>query len=382
MQFIDEVRIRALAGDGGRGCVAFRREKFVPKGGPSGGDGGRGGSVVFVGSENANTLFPLRHRAQLKAERGRHGEGSNRAGRSGEDVEVIVPLGTVVFDDEDDRFIGEVLEHDQRLVVAQGGRGGLGNANFATSTRQAPRYAQPGEEGEQLWLRCELKLLADVGVVGLPNAGKSTFISVVTAAKPKIADYPFTTLAPQLGVVARSVVDRPFVIADLPGLIEGASEGAGLGHRFLRHVERCRALVHLVDVSAREMAEDEPGADEELAVIEGELRSFDPALMLRPRIVVATKMDAVDPDRLEALETAAAERDLRLFRISSVTHDGLDPVVAALGEMLEETEPFPAIGPRAGAGAEAESRKTVPDEGEENERPARRLDLESWDGPS
>lgn len=377
MQFIDEVRIRAIAGDGGRGCVAFRREKFVPKGGPSGGDGGRGGSVVFVGSENANTLYPLRHRAQLKAERGRHGEGSDRAGRSGEDVEVTVPLGTVVFDEDDDRFIGEILEHGQRLVVAQGGRGGLGNANFATATRQAPRYAQPGEEGEQLWLRCELKLLADVGVVGLPNAGKSTFISVVTAAKPKIADYPFTTLAPQLGVVARGVVDRPFVIADLPGLIEGASEGAGLGHRFLRHVERCRVLVHLVDVSGREMAEDEPGADEELAIIEGELRSFDPALVERPRIVVATKMDAVDEDRLAALESAAAARDLRLFKISSVTHEGLDPVVAALGELLEQTEPFPPLGRSAAA-----ERETEAVDGIDEERPPRRLDLDSWDGPS
>ncbi len=331
MQFIDEVRIRVEAGHGGSGCIAFRREKFVPRGGPSGGDGGDGGSVVMIGSLGVNTLYQLRHNSLLRAERGRHGEGSNKTGRSGDDYEVPVPLGTIVFDEDQSTVVGEITAAGQRLVVARGGQGGRGNARFATAVRQAPRFAQPGEEGDERWIRCELKLLADVGVVGLPNAGKSTLISSITAARPKIADYPFTTLVPQLGVVARGPLDEPFVIADLPGLIRGASEGAGLGFRFLRHIERCRVLVHLVDLAVGEVA-----ADEELAMIEHELENFDASLMQRPRFIVGTKIDARDEERSAQLRAAAEARDLPYFEISSVTHDGVDRLVSELGQLLEQ----------------------------------------------
>ncbi len=335
MIFIDEADFRAEAGAGGAGCVAFRREKFVPKGGPAGGDGGDGGSVVVVGDPGVNTLYHLRHNRVFRAERGRAGEGSRKSGRSGEDLELRVPLGTMVEDAETEELLGEVLVDGQVLVLAQGGRGGRGNAHFATSTRQTPRYAQPGEAGQEREVRLQLKLLADVGLVGLPNAGKSTLISVLSAARPKVADYPFTTLVPQLGVVARDPGERPFVIADLPGLIAGAAQGAGLGIRFLKHVERCRVLVHLVDVSMGEQS-----AAEELAVIEGELAAFDPELLERPRIVIASKIDVVDPDRLADLQRAAEERGLELLEVSSVVREGLGPVVGAIVARLwpEEVE--------------------------------------------
>jgi len=300
--FIDEATVHVQAGRGGDGCIAFRREKYVPRGGPSGGDGGHGGSVVLVGDQGLNTLYHLSLPAIYAAERGRNGQGSNKTGRSGEDLEVRVALGTQAFDAATGELVGEVLEHGQRLVVAAGGRGGRGNARFSSATRQAPRHAQPGEEAVERRLRLELKLLADVGVVGLPNAGKSTLIGALSAARPKVADYPFTTLVPQLGVVATGPYDS-FVIADLPGLIAGAAEGAGLGVQFLRHVERCRVLLHLVELAN---PESDPAVD--LATVEHELGAFDPDLLRRPRLICGSKVDAVvagQPQRLRAAAAAA-----------------------------------------------------------------------------
>lgn len=323
--------IHVRAGRGGNGCSAFRREKFVPRGGPSGGDGGHGGAVILIGDEGLNTLYHLRFRSIYPAERGRHGEGSNKTGRSGRDLEIKVPPGTQVFDSEDSTLVGEILGHGERLVVAAGGRGGRGNARFATSTNRAPERADPGEEGVERRLRLELKLLADVGVVGLPNAGKSTLISVISAARPRIADYPFTTLVPQLGVVADGPTDEPFVVADLPGLIEGASQGAGLGHQFLRHVERCRVLLHLVDLAA-----EEGSAEEDLSTIEHEMEVFDPGLLKRPRWIVGTKLDSAREERRESLRAAAAERGLRFLEISSVSQEGVRDLVNGLRRLLAE----------------------------------------------
>ncbi len=329
MSFIDEAVLDVQGGRGGNGCVAFRREKYVPRGGPSGGDGGHGGSVFLLGDSQLNTLFHLRFASIYPAERGRHGEGSNRTGASGDDLEVAVPLGTVAFDAATGESLGELLRHGERLLVAAGGHGGRGNARFATSTNRAPRRADPGREGEARRLRLELKLLADVGVVGLPNAGKSTLISTISAARPKIADYPFTTLIPQLGVVARGPMSSPFVIADLPGLIEGAAQGAGLGIRFLKHVERCRVLLHLVDLSS---GEHDAGSD--LATVEAELVAFNEQLLERPRIIVGSKLDAVDPERRRDLTAAAAERGLPYREVSAATHEGLEELVAELETKL------------------------------------------------
>lgn len=333
MIFIDEAVIDVRAGRGGDGCVAFRREKFVPRGGPAGGDGGSGGSIYLVGDEGLNTLYHLRFRSQYVAERGRHGEGSNRTGRSGKDLLVPVPTGTQVLDAATSTMLGELLENGEKLLVAQGGRGGRGNARFATSTNRAPSRADPGSAGEERRLRLELKLLADVGVVGLPNAGKSTLISVISAAKPRIADYPFTTLSPQLGVVAREPLEEPFVIADLPGLIEGAAEGAGLGHQFLRHVERCRILLHLVDLSP-----EQGSAEADLGTVEEELRSFDPKLLDRPRWVVGSKLDVGREERRISLRQAADERGLRYSEISSVTGQGVRELVGEVRGFLAQEE--------------------------------------------
>lgn len=319
--------------------MAFRREKFVPRGGPSGGDGGAGGAVWLIGDARANTLYHLRFRSLYSAERGRHGEGSNRTGVSGADLEVPVPLGTVVYDADGGAVLGELLAAGDRLRVAAGGRGGRGNAFFATATHQAPRFAQPGEEGEERALQLELKLLADVGVVGLPNAGKSTLISRVTAARPKIADYPFTTLVPQLGVVAPEPPAEPFVIADLPGLIAGAAQGAGLGVRFLKHVERCRILLHLVDLSA---FTDEPGAGDDLATVEHELGAFNPELLARPRLVVGSKADAARTERRRDLRAAVATRGLPYFEISSATGEGLPALLNDLSRRLHLPAPTSA----------------------------------------
>jgi|CXWL01.1.fsa_nt_gi GTP-binding protein len=329
MQFLDEATIDVHGGNGGNGCMAFRREKFVPHGGPSGGDGGHGGAVWVVGQASLNTLYHLHFQPLWRAERGRHGEGSRRTGRSGEDVLVPVPVGTVVYDKETGDRLGEVLADGERMLVAKGGRGGRGNARFASPTNQAPRRADPGEEAEQRRLRLELKLLADVGVVGLPNAGKSTLISVVSNAKPKIADYPFTTLVPQLGVVAEGPLADPFVIADLPGLIAGAAQGAGLGHQFLRHVERCRVLLHLVDLSA-----EGDDAAVELATVEAELRAFDADLLKRPRVIVGSKLDAARPERQQTLSAAAAERGQPYLELSAATGAGVPAAVSLLSRLL------------------------------------------------
>ncbi|HMG76038.1 MAG TPA: GTPase ObgE [Pyrinomonadaceae bacterium] len=330
--FIDRVKIRIEGGHGGNGVTAFRREKFVPRGGPSGGDGGRGGDVWVVGDASLNTLLHLRYNPLHIAGRGLHGEGSNRSGKEGADVTVRVPVGTQVFDPQTNELLFDCDADGQRWLAAHGGRGGFGNAHFTSSTNRAPRYHQEGSEGEEFELQLELKLLADVGLLGYPNAGKSTFISTVSAARPKIADYPFTTLEPHLGVVDLGDF-RTFVIADMPGLIEGAHEGHGLGDRFLRHVERTKLLLHLVDmssVSGRDSVTD-------YQVINRELAAYDAALAARPQIVVATKMDAVDePERVESLRQQALQDERKFFAISSVTGAGVRELITAVGHEIEE----------------------------------------------
>ena len=328
--FIDEVRILVKAGDGGNGCLAFRREKYVPRGGPSGGDGGRGGDVALVASVNQNTLLQFRFNPEHKAERGRHGEGSNRTGADGHSIEIDVPIGTLVFDDATGERLYDFTHAGERFIVARGGRGGKGNARFATATHQAPTEHEPGKPGEEKRLRLELKLLADVGLVGFPNAGKSTLISRISAARPKIADYPFTTLEPNLGVVPMDGF-RSFVVADIPGLIEGAHLGAGLGIQFLRHIERTRLLVHLVDVS------DATGRDpvEDFETVMRELASFGAGLAEKPMLVAASKMDAAqDPARIESLRRLAADRGLPFFEISSVTGQGIEALKYAMAERV------------------------------------------------
>jgi GTP-binding protein len=330
--FIDRAKIRVRGGNGGNGVTAFRREKFVPRGGPSGGDGGRGGDVWLVADASLNTLLHLRYNPEHAGGRGRHGEGSNRSGREGEDVEVRVPVGTQVFDAETGEFYADLSEDGRRWPAAKGGRGGFGNAHFASSTNRAPRYHQEGGAGEERELQLELKLLADVGLVGFPNAGKSTLISTISAAKPKVADYPFTTLEPHLGVVDLGEF-RTFVVADIPGLIEGAHTGAGLGDRFLRHVERTKLLLHLVDVSS--LSGRDPVSDYE--IINRELRAYDEQLAERPQFVVATKLDALDePERLARLRERAAADGRRFFEISSAANRGLRELVHAVGRELDE----------------------------------------------
>lgn len=330
--FIDRVKIKIKAGDGGNGVTAFRREKFVPRGGPSGGDGGRGGDVWLEADDSINTLLHLRYNPEHKAGRGRHGEGSNRFGVSGEDITVKVPVGTEVFDVETEQLLFDFTESGQKFLAAKGGRGGFGNAHFATSTNRAPRYHQEGGIGDELELQLELKLIADVGLVGFPNAGKSTLISVISAAKPKIADYPFTTLEPNLGVVDLGEY-KTFVVADIPGLIEGASEGAGLGDRFLRHVERTKLILHLVDVSSISGRD----AVEDYEIINRELANYNQDLATRPQIVVATKIDALDePERLENLRERALADGKEFFEISAVTNQGTKELVSAVARKLEE----------------------------------------------
>jgi len=328
--FIDEARILVKAGDGGNGCLAFRREKYVPRGGPSGGDGGRGGDVVLVSTEHQNTLLQFRFNPEHKAERGRHGEGSNRTGAEGRSLDVQVPVGTVVYDESTGERLYDFTQPGERFTVARGGKGGRGNARFATSTHQAPTEHEPGFPGEEKRLRLELKLLADVGLVGFPNAGKSTLISRISAARPKIADYPFTTLEPNLGVVQFDDF-RSFVVADIPGLIEGAHLGHGLGTQFLRHIERTRLLAHLVDVS------DASGRDpvHDFETVMEELASFSADLAKKPMILVATKMDAAqDPERVARLRKLAAESGLPYFEISSVTGQGIEALKFAMAERV------------------------------------------------
>jgi len=334
--FIDEVRILVKAGDGGNGCLAFRREKYVPRGGPSGGDGGRGGDVILVSSEHVNTLLQFRFNPEHKAGRGRHGEGSNRTGAEGRTIEVKVPVGTVVHDEMTGERLYDFTHSGERFTVARGGKGGRGNQHFATATHQAPTEHEPGRPGEEKRLRMELKLLADVGLVGFPNAGKSTLISRSSAARPKIADYPFTTLQPNLGVVQMENF-RSFVVADIPGLIEGAHLGHGLGVQFLRHIERTRLLVHLVDVS--ESSGRDPVHDFE--VVTEELASFSGDLVKKPMLVLATKLDAAqDPERVASLRRLAAERGLPYLEISSATGQGIDALKHAMADRV--LAPVPA----------------------------------------
>ena len=325
--FIDHSKISVKAGDGGNGCVAFRREKFVPKGGPSGGDGGAGGSVFVVASGRLNTLYHLQFKREWKAGRGQHGMGSNCSGHAGDDVFIELPIGTVVRDADTGELLADLTEDGAKILVAKGGRGGQGNQHFATATRQAPRFAQPGEAGEERSLAIELKLIADVGLIGLPNAGKSTLISVISAARPKIADYPFTTLVPNLGVV--SIDDDTFVVADIPGLIEGAHEGHGLGDRFLRHVERCSILVHLVDLSAGE----NPAADAE--VIERELALYSEMLAEKPRLICGSKLDSAFPGAPESLRGYAERRGYAYHEISAVVGTGVEELLRKLNPIVK-----------------------------------------------
>jgi len=338
--FVDEVDIHVAAGDGGRGALSFRREKYVPRGGPDGGDGGAGGSVYIVATPRKNTLVDFRFHPEFEARRGSHGQGANKTGQTGDDLEIEVPIGTLVYEKHPDSgetdLVADLAEAGQRVMIARGGRGGMGNARFATSTNRAPRKTQPGEPGEERWLRLQLKLLADVGLVGFPNAGKSTLIARISAARPKIADYPFTTLTPNLGVVTMSG-DRSFVVADVPGLIAGASQGQGLGHQFLRHIERTKVLVHLVDVSGAS------GRDpvQDFDTINEELRLFDPGVAAKPQLVAANKVDALDePERVEALERHVTRRGLPFFTISGVTGEGVDRLLeAAWREIAAVHEP-------------------------------------------
>jgi GTP-binding protein len=333
--FIDEVRIRVKAGNGGNGCVAFRREKFVPRGGPSGGDGGHGGDVILESSQRHNTLVHFRYYPEHKAQRGGHGLGSNCTGRAGADIVLKVPVGTVVYNEATGEVLHDFQAPDERVVIARGGRGGRGNQHFATPTHQAPRESEPGREGEEFHLRMELKLLADVGLVGYPNVGKSTLIARISAARPKIADYPFTTLEPNLGVVTvgEAPYDESFVVADIPGLIEGAHLGAGLGIQFLRHIERTRLLAHLIDVSDGSGRADPV---EDFKVIQAELASFGHGLDTKPMLVVATKMDAANPEKLKKLQTLAKRRKLAFYPISAVTGAGIDALRYAIGEKVRE----------------------------------------------
>jgi GTPase len=330
--FIDRAKIRIQGGHGGNGVTAFRREKFVPRGGPSGGDGGRGGDVWLVADASLNTLLHLRYNPLHVAARGLHGEGSNRSGKEGDDSIVRVPVGTQVFDPRTNELLFDFEADGVRWLAARGGRGGFGNAHFTTSTNRAPRYHQEGSPGEEFELQLELKLLADVGLVGFPNAGKSTFISAVSAAHPKIADYPFTTLEPHLGVVDLGDF-RTFVVADIPGLIEGAHEGHGLGDRFLRHIERTKLLLHLVDVSSISGRE----AVSDYEVINHELAAYDPQLAGRVQFVVATKIDALDePERLEKLRQRATADERRFFAVSAVTGAGVRDLLTAIARELDQ----------------------------------------------
>jgi GTP-binding protein len=329
--FIDRAKIHVKGGDGGNGVTAFRREKFVPRGGPSGGDGGRGGSVYIESTESLNTLLHFRYNPEHIAGRGKHGEGAKRHGADGQDIILKVPVGTVVIDEVTGEIVHDLTGAGERVLIAVGGRGGRGNAQFATSTNRAPRYHEEGRPGQEHWLVLELKLIADVGLVGLPNAGKSTLISRISAARPKIADYPFTTLEPHLGVVDLGDY-QTFVVADIPGLIEGAHAGAGLGDRFLRHIERTKLLLHLVDVSG--LAAD-PVAD--YKTVSRELEAYSNLVASKPKIVVATKLDALDgDDGLNDLKHFCERKGLEFFAISAASGKGLQALLTAVGRRLDD----------------------------------------------
>ena len=346
MQFVDEVEVEVRAGAGGNGCIAFRREKFVPLGGPSGGDGGKGGDIVFEASTRMSTLLDLRYKRILRAKRGEHGRGKDQYGKGGEDIVIAVPVWTQVYDAESGELVADLQDEGQREIVAAGGRGGRGNIHFATPQNRAPRKAEEGRPGEERLLRLELKLIADVGVVGYPNVSKSTFISAVSRAKPKIADYPFTTLTPNLGVASPSgdVGDeRSFVIADIPGIIEGAAEGAGLGHRFLRHVERNRVLLHVITL------DPDPERDpiQDFDTLMDELRRFSPELATRPMIVAVSKTDLTDVrEMLPVIEEEMKKRGHEVLPFSSAAREGLQDILIALERTLAEAPRHDAITPK------------------------------------
>ncbi len=333
--FFDEARIHVRAGDGGNGVVAFRREKYVPLGGPSGGNGGKGGDVSLIVDLHLNTLINFKKRIHFRARRGDHGRGKNQQGKSGEDCLIAVPPGTVVYDADSGELLADLTEPGQQAVVAHAGRGGRGNAAFATSTNQAPRLAENGAPGESRWLRLELKLIADVGIVGVPNAGKSTLLAAVSAARPKIADYPFTTLVPNLGVTV--VDDRDFVLADIPGLIEGAHTGAGLGHAFLRHVERCRVLIHLLNGISPDPLGDRDAINQELQL-------FNPALADKPQVVVLNKMDLTEVRELwPRVQHSLQQKGLEPMAISAVTGEGVTALMRRVAGLVEALPPPPAV---------------------------------------
>ena len=330
--FVDEVKIKLIAGDGGSGCTSFRREKFVPMGGPDGGNGGRGSDIVFVGDKSLKTLVDLKYKKIIKGKKGENGMGQNRYGKNSEDVVIKVPLGTTVYDDDTSLIVCDIISDGQKVIVAHGGRGGRGNKSFATHENPAPKFSEKGEEGEIRYLRCELKVLADVGIIGLPSAGKSTFLSVISSAKPKIASYHFTTLSPNLGVV-KLKNNSSFVVADLPGLIEGASKGIGLGDKFLKHADRCKVLLHMVNMTSLEG--NDPIND--YKVIRNELKNYSEKLANKKEIVVASKMDM--PDASENLEKFKnAYPDLEVFEICSLTLLGVDKLLNHIDKTLKETE--------------------------------------------
>lgn len=332
MKFVDEARIHVKAGNGGNGCLSFRRERFVPKGGPDGGDGGKGGDVILRADAQLATLLDFSYPQQFRAGRGVHGKGKDQAGRSGDDLVIRVPVGTLVRDDQTGELLEDFLLDGQEFVAAKGGRGGRGNARFATPTMRAPRRADKGEPGEERRLRLELKLLADVGLLGYPNVGKSTFLSKISSARPKIADYPFTTLAPNLGVVLRKE-RRPFVVADIPGLIQGASQGAGLGLTFLRHVERTKLLVHLLDAS--EGPSRDPVTD--FRTLNDELKAYDPLLPEKPQLLALNKMDLPSVrERAADVQMQFEKMGYRLYLISGLTGEGMDELIEAVSEALEK----------------------------------------------
>lgn len=334
MKFVDEASIHVIAGKGGNGSASFRREKYIEFGGPDGGDGGDGGSVYLEGDSGLNTLVDFRHRRTYKAENGVQGKGQQRYGKKGEDIYIRVPLGTVVVDEHSGVVLGDVTEHGQHLLIARGGRGGLGNVHFKSSTNRAPRKFTPGEPGEDIQLHLELKVLADIGLLGFPNAGKSTLISTVSAARPKVADYPFTTLYPNLGVV-RVGLDSSFVIADIPGLIEGAAEGAGLGIQFLKHLQRTKLLLHLVEIAPL----DQVPPEDAVRKLEQELVNFDADLGVKARWLVFTKIDVLDQEEAQAIAKKAVDElnwKAPWFMISSVTRNGTDELMQSIGRALDE----------------------------------------------
>ncbi len=329
--FVDEVKIKVIAGDGGNGCTSFRREKFVPMGGPDGGNGGRGGNIVFVGDKSLKTLIDLRYQKIIKGSKGQNGEGSNRYGKNSEDVIIKVPLGTIVYDDDTGLIIKDIIQEDDEVVVAHGGRGGRGNKAFATHENPAPKFSENGEKGEVKYLRVELKVLADVGIVGMPSVGKSTLLSVISSAKPKIASYHFTTLSPNLGVVRLKNGDT-YTVADLPGLIENAHEGVGLGDRFLKHADRCKIIIHMIDMSA----EEGRNPLEDYKIIRKELEKYSQKLAIKKEVVVASKMD-IEGAEQNLREFKKAYPDLTVYAISSYTGMGVDELIKGLNTTLKET---------------------------------------------